>query len=89
MAAPSGSAPLERLETAIIRTIETINSLSEFTEPSTQPDNAGLALNLCAPRVHVQTRQRTLLARGAPVELAHACAPAPLLCRDFLPATSS
>ena len=49
MAAPSGSAPLETLETAILGTIETIDRLSDFIEPSMQPNNAGLALNLCAP----------------------------------------
>ena len=39
---------LDDLEQSILRTIETLDRIEEFTQPSLKPDNEGLAVNLCA-----------------------------------------
>ena len=40
---------LDALEQAILSTVETLDRIDEFALPSSQPDNAALVINLCAP----------------------------------------
>jgi hypothetical protein len=46
---------LQALEDTLLATIQTLDRLDEFTLPSEQPDNKGLAVNLCATSTPVAT----------------------------------
>lgn len=48
MAATSSEPPFDALEQAILSTVETLDRLEEFALPSSQSDNAALAVNLYA-----------------------------------------
>ena len=70
MSGPTATQPqqaeLEALEASLLETLETLDRLEEFTEPSLQPDTAGLALNLCAAAANAPREKKPLMmhARG-------------------------